>query len=87
MANLPGCIVAVEGPTANQSAIYRRASSAYGFPTLEKDGVAINTLYELFAASAAKHADLPALGHRPTLVSTPAPQAPRHTLSGRRSTS
>lgn len=64
-AKLAPCLATVAPPTANQSAIYRRASSKNGFPTL--DGV--TTLYELFSRSAEAHADLPALGRRPIGVS------------------
>jgi hypothetical protein len=56
----PNCVVAVSEPTANASAIYRRASSKDGFPTLE-----VTTLYELFNRSVEKYGDLPALGRRP----------------------
>jgi len=69
-STLADCIVAVSDATANQSPIYRRASSKDGFPGLSKNGVAITTLYEMFTQSALSHPDLPALGHRPILVST-----------------
>lgn len=53
-------VVAVSEPTATQSAIYRRQTSAEGFPTL--DG--IETLYESFEKSVTQHKGLPALGWR-----------------------
>jgi hypothetical protein len=55
-----GGLVAVAPPTANASAVYRRASAKDGFPTLE-----VSTLYELFSRSVEKYGDLPALGRRP----------------------
>ncbi|KAI8474564.1 MAG: hypothetical protein J3K34DRAFT_407403 [Monoraphidium minutum] len=43
------------------SAIYRRASSAEAFPSLDH----VKTLYQSFEESVNAHRDLPALGHRP----------------------
>lgn len=53
-------VVAVSGPTANRSAIYRRPESKDGFPDLP----GATTLYELFKNSAEKHPQYPCLGQR-----------------------
>jgi hypothetical protein len=56
---LSPCLAALGQPGNGSSAVYRHHKSANGFPSL-----GVETLYELFAKSAEKYPQRPALGRR-----------------------